>query len=125
MCLGLLKKDLYVSRFFLKKTIVIPQAASNQDLGTCFHVVFLSFTPPLCNYSRIPATWDLQVSSASQLGVSTRRWGSRFRLGEVEPSFKEFLASPVMMCLGMLSNKPDVGCTKFFPACYFLRVMPL
>jgi hypothetical protein len=54
-----------------------------------------------------------------------RKWGSWFRLGEVEPSFKEFLASPAIMHLGLVSIKPDVGCTKLFPACYFLRVMPL
>jgi hypothetical protein len=63
--------------------------------------------------------WDLQIFSASQLGALTRKWGSRFRLGEVEssfkeflasttrirfqvPSFKEFLASPAMMHLGLV-----------------------
>jgi hypothetical protein len=94
-------------------------------MGTCFHVGFLRFTSPLCNYSRSPSTWDLQISSESQLGASIRKLGSRFRLGEVEPSFKEFLASPEMMHLGLLSINPYVGCTKSFPACYFLRVMPL
>jgi hypothetical protein len=91
----------------------------------CFHVGFLRFNPPLCNYSRSPATWDLQFSSASQLVASTRKWGSWFRLGEVEPSFKEFLTSPAMMHLGLMSIKPDVDSTKSFPAFYFLRVMPL
>jgi hypothetical protein len=81
--------------FFLEKNspIVIPQVA-HQALGMCYHVGFLRFTPPLCDYSRSPSTWDLQFSSASQLGASTRKWGSWFRLGEVEPSFKEFLAPP-------------------------------
>jgi hypothetical protein len=91
----------------------------------CFYVGFLRFTPPLCDYSRSPSSWDLQFSSASQLGASTRKWGSWFRIGEVEPSFKEFLASPALMRLGLLSIKPEVGSTKSFPACYFLRVMPL
>jgi hypothetical protein len=35
----------------------------------------------------------------------------------VEPNFKEFLASPAMMHLALMSIKPEVGCTKFFPAC--------
>jgi hypothetical protein len=69
--------------------------------------------------------WDLQFSSASHLGASTRKKGSWFRLIEVEPSFKEFLASPAMMRLGLMSIKFDVGCRKFFPACYFLRFMQL
>jgi hypothetical protein len=116
-------KDLYVSRLSINP-IVIPQAA-HQDLGTCFHVGFLRFTPPLCNYSRNPSMWDLQFSSASHLRASKRKWGSQFKLGEVEPSFKEFLASPAMMRLGLMIINPDVGCTKLFPACYFLRVMPL
>jgi hypothetical protein len=85
----------------------------------CFHVGLLRFTPPLCNYSHISSTWDLQFSSASQLGESTRKWGSQFRLGEKEPSFKEFLASPTMMRLGLMSIKPDVGCTKSFPGRFF------
>jgi hypothetical protein len=63
--------------------------------------------------------WDLQFSSASQLVVSTRKWGSRFRLGEVEPRFKEILAHQAMMRLGLMSIKPDVVRTKSFPACYF------
>jgi hypothetical protein len=50
------------------------------------------------------------VFPASQLRALKRKWGSLFRLVEVEPSFKEFLASPAMMCLGLLSIKPDVGC---------------
>jgi hypothetical protein len=91
----------------------------------CFHVGFLRFDPPLYNHSRSPSTWDLQFSSASHLGASTRKGGSQFRLREVEPNFKAFLASPAMMRLGLFSIKPDVGCTKSFPACYFLRVMPL
>jgi hypothetical protein len=118
-------KDFYMSRvLFRKKTIFIPQAA-DQALGSCFQVGFLRFTPPLCDYSCIPSKWDLQFSPASQLGASMRKWDSWLRLGEVEPSFKDFLASPTMMRLGLLSIKPDVGCTKSLPACYFLRVMPL
>jgi hypothetical protein len=90
--------------FFRKNsTIVIPQAA-HQALGTCFHVRFLRITPPLWDYSRRPSTWDLQYSSASHLGASTRKWGSWFRLGEVEPSFKEFLASPARMCFQVLRS---------------------
>jgi hypothetical protein len=54
-----------------------------------------------------------------------RKWGSWFRLGEVEPSFKEFLASPAMMRLDLILIKTNVVRTKSFPACYFLRVMPL
>jgi hypothetical protein len=38
------------------------------------------------------------------------------------PSFKEFLASPAVMRLGLLSIMPDVGHTKSFPVCYILRV---
>jgi hypothetical protein len=52
--------------------------------------------------------WDLEFSSASQLG-------------NVEPSFKEFLAFPAMMRLGLVSIKPDVGRAKSFPACYFIK----
>jgi hypothetical protein len=87
----------------------------------CFHVGFLRFTPPLCDYSRSPSMWNLQFTSASQQGASTRKWGSQFSLGEVEPSFNEFFDSPTMMHLGFLSIKPDVGRTKLFPACYFLK----
>jgi hypothetical protein len=91
--------------FFLEKNspIVIPQAA-HHALGTCFHAEFLRFTPPLCNYSRSHSTWDLQFSSASQLGASPRKWGSWFRLREVEPSFKDFLASPARMRFQVLRS---------------------
>jgi hypothetical protein len=58
-------------------------------------------------------------------GSVNEEMGSRFRLGEAEPNFKEFLASPAMMHLGLMSIKPDVDYTKLFPACYFVRVMPL
>jgi hypothetical protein len=34
-----------------------------------------------------------------------RKWGSGFILGEEEPSFKEFLASPAMMHLSLMSIK--------------------
>jgi hypothetical protein len=68
---------------------------------------------------------DLKFFSVSHLGASTRKWGSQYKLGEVESSFKEFLASPTMMGLGLVSIKPEMGCTKSFPACYFVRVMPL
>jgi hypothetical protein len=88
----------HVPGSFLEKniSIVIPQAA-HQDLGMCFHVGFLRLTTPLCDYSQSPSAWDIQFSSASKLGLSTRKWGSRFRLGELESSFKEFLASPTRM----------------------------
>jgi hypothetical protein len=52
--------------------IVVPQAA-HQAQGTCFHMGLLRFTTPLCNYSHSPSMWDLQFSSASQLGASTRK----------------------------------------------------
>jgi hypothetical protein len=93
-----------VSRvLFKKKRIGIPQAA-HQALGMCFHVGFVSFTSPLCHYSLSPSKWDLQFSSASQLRASTRKWGSWFRLGEVEPSFKEFLASLAQMRFRVLRS---------------------
>jgi hypothetical protein len=102
---------------------VIPQAA-HQALGMCFHAGFLRFTNILCDYSRITSTWDLQFSSASQLGASRRKGVfSWFRLGVIEPSFKEFLCSPTMIRLVLVSIKPDVVCKKSFPICYFLRVM--
>jgi hypothetical protein len=63
---------------------------------------FARFTPPLCNYSRRPSTWDLQFSSTSHLGASMRKWDYQFWLGFVEPSFKEFLASPARMCFQVL-----------------------
>jgi hypothetical protein len=44
---------------------------------------------------------------------------SWFRLGEVDPNFKEFLTSPAVMPFGM---KPDMGPMKFLPNHYFLRV---
>jgi hypothetical protein len=47
-------KDLHVS-WVPKNQIIIPQAA-HQAMGTCFHVVFQRFAPPLCNYSHSPAT---------------------------------------------------------------------
>jgi hypothetical protein len=37
-------------------------------------------------------------------GGSTRKWGSQFMLREVEPSFKEFLASPVRMRFQVLKS---------------------
>jgi hypothetical protein len=42
--------------------------------------------------------------------------GFLIKTGEVEPSFEEFLASPAMMHLGLLSIKPDVVHTKSFPS---------
>jgi hypothetical protein len=79
-----------------------------------FYVGFLRFDPLLCNYCCVPSMWNLQFSSSSQLGASTQ-----LRLGEVEPSFKKFLASPSMICLGLISIEPEVGLTKLFPACLF------
>jgi hypothetical protein len=32
------------------------------------------------------------------------KWGSQFKLGEVEPSFKEFLASPACMHFQVLRS---------------------
>jgi hypothetical protein len=81
----------------------------------CFHAGFLRFNPPLCKYLHRSSTWDLQFSSASQLGASTRKRGSWLMLGDAEPSFKEsrrdefssfkeFLSSPAMICLGVVVN---------------------
>jgi hypothetical protein len=53
-----------------------------------------SFTLVILPY---PFNVGFTVSSASQLGGSRRIWDSWFRLGEVEPSFKEFLASTAYM----------------------------
>jgi hypothetical protein len=44
---------------------------------------------------------ELKIANSSQIGASTRKWGSQCKLREVEPSFKEFLASPAMMHLGL------------------------
>ena len=87
-------KDLYVSQ--VPKTQSLFQQAAHQALARAL-TRDLRLTPPLCNYFCSPSTWDLQFSSASQLGASMRmvlRSKSWFRLGEVEPSFKKFLASP-------------------------------
>jgi hypothetical protein len=73
----------------LKKRLLFHRQIAHQALGMCFHVGFLRFNSPLYKYHRRPSTWDLQFSSASHLGASTRKWGSQFMLGEVEPSFKE------------------------------------
>jgi hypothetical protein len=54
------------------------------------------------------------------MGASTKKSGSLCMTGKVVPSFKEFLASPEMMHLWVMSIKPEMGCTKSFPACYFL-----
>ena len=62
-------KDLYVSQV-PKNPFVIPPALTRS--GACAFTRDLRFTPPLCDYSRSPSTWDLQFSSASQLGASTR-----------------------------------------------------
>jgi hypothetical protein len=48
-----------------------------------------------------------------------RKWGSQFRLGEVEPSFKEFLASPAMIRLELLSSKANMGRAKSFQLAIF------
>jgi hypothetical protein len=56
-------------------------------------------------------------------GSINKERGSQFRLGEVEISFKEYIASTTMMRLGLLSIKPGVCHKKSFPTCYFLRVM--
>jgi hypothetical protein len=75
------------------------------------------------------------------MGVSTRKGlCSWFKLGKVDPSFKDFLAFPAhilflsfkdflaslkLMPLGLVSIKPDMGHAKSFPVCNFLRVMPV
>jgi hypothetical protein len=69
----------------------------------CFHKGFLRFTAQLCDFSLRPSCWDLRFSSVSQMGASTRKRGSQFGLGEIEPSFKDILASAAMMRLGLLS----------------------
>jgi hypothetical protein len=64
------------------------------------------FSPLLCNYFCSLSMWDLQFSYASNLEASMRKGlCSRFRLGEVEPSFKEFLAFPSRMHLALVSIK--------------------
>jgi hypothetical protein len=83
--------------FFRKNNLIFIAQAAHQALGMFFHVGLLRFIAHFCKYSRSPSTWDLQFSSASHLRASTKKWGSWFRLGEVEPSFKEFLASPEWM----------------------------
>jgi hypothetical protein len=95
----------------------------------CFHLGFLRLNPLLCNYSHSPSIRDLELASAYQLGTSISKWGYQFRLGEVEPSFKEFLlllhgcvfkfkellAYPAIIRLSLLLIKPDMGFTKKFP----------
>jgi hypothetical protein len=66
----------------------------DQNLGMFFQVVFLRFTPPLCIYSCSPSMWDLQFSSVSWLGPSTRKWGSWFRLREIEQILRSFFLLP-------------------------------
>jgi hypothetical protein len=58
------------------------------------------------------------------MGASKRKWGSRFRLEEVEPSFKEFLASSAMMRLVLMSIKPDVGRVMVFLIVFSALVCP-
>jgi hypothetical protein len=58
---------------------------------------------------------ETQAQTLSTLGQDQ----ITYRLREVEPSFKEFLASPGMMHLGLVSIKADFGHIKLFPACYF------
>jgi hypothetical protein len=56
--------------------------------------------PPLAHYSEfifVTAFEDLYVSWVPK---NPRKWGSWFRLGEIEPSFKDFLASSAMIHLG-------------------------
>jgi hypothetical protein len=93
----------------------------------CAFKRYLIFTAPLCNNSLSPSTCELQFFSDSHLGASMRKgFYSWFRLGEVEPSLKDFLSSPAWMRfqvlrrflrLGFLSIIHDVGCTKLFPSC--------
>jgi hypothetical protein len=90
-------KNVYVSRVLFRK---IAQSLFHRQITRPWAHAFtwdLRFNPPLCNYSHSPSMWDLQFSSAYELRASTRKWGSQFRLGEVEPSFEEFLASPTRM----------------------------
>ena len=71
-----------------RKTRSLFQQAAHQALARAF-TWDLRFTPPLCDYSRSPSTWDLQFSSASQLGASTRilSFGLSSKLKKKEPSF--------------------------------------
>jgi hypothetical protein len=59
-------KDLYVAQA-INNPIVIPPGP-----GLVLSQGVMKFTPPLSDYSLSPSMWDLQFSSASQLGASTR-----------------------------------------------------
>jgi hypothetical protein len=39
--------------------------------------------------------------------------------GNIESSFKKFITSNVMIRLGLIQVKPDLGFKKDFPTCYF------
>ena len=69
-----------------KNPFVIPPAPNRP--GACDFTRDLRFTPPLSDYSRSPSTWDLQFSSASQLGASKRikSFGLSSKLKKKEPS---------------------------------------
>ena len=115
-----------------RKTRSLFQQAAHQALARAF-TWDLRFTPPLCDYSRSPSTWDLQFSSASQLGASTRMVCVQ-NLGlcsERESQvLRSFLLLPqcVLDLKSVLSEsiKPDfLGRTKSFPALLFLVAMLL
>jgi hypothetical protein len=61
------------------------------------------------------------------MGFSVYAWRGRAKVLEVPyffrldsfSIFKEFLSSPEMMHLGLMSINPEVGFTTLFPACYF------
>jgi hypothetical protein len=65
-----------------------------------------------------------QFSSVSQLrGMCVQN--IQLNVGEGEPSFEEFLASPAVMRLGSVSIKPYLGPKTLLPACYFSMAMLL
>jgi hypothetical protein len=96
-------KDLYVS-WVPKNPIVIPQAASSTGPGhvlSCGIPKVYSSTLKLLQYSfNVGFTVFFCLSSRS---VNEER-GSLFRLGEVEPSFKEFLNCTARMRFQVLRN---------------------
>ena len=104
---------------------------SAHQAPACAFTRDLRFTPPLCDYSRSPSTWDLQFSSASQLGASMRIGFAfkRFKIlglcSERESQvLRSFLLLPqcVLVLKSYLSEsiKPDfLGRTKSFPALFF------
>jgi hypothetical protein len=97
------------------KVRLLPQQASHQALGLYFHKRFslrsVSNTVALqCGIFNKENFVFSVYSRAKFYGVSC------FSCTDDFPSFKELLVFPTMMCSGLMSIKPDMGRTKFFPA---------